>query len=247
MKNHKILYEDKTFSVVERDGMTGIVPADLSVVILPFERNQKGLMKSIGVLKEFNPFRRGGNSMTLVTGRTEDEDPHILDTAKRELKEEAGFDVSDSERWFFLGNLTTSKLVDMEHPCFAVDVTGLERNIPEGDGSEQENKSEFMMVSVSQALGSTDALIPALFIKVFKFIYGFDIGEQTSEEKANAARKKLDIIALNLDGVNGSLVRHNETGDPYIEYTVKEMTEYIKGSIPDKYQGFDVIIKIAGQ
>jgi len=245
----KILYKSDYFDVIKKDDMIGIEPNDLCVVIMPFERDQRGLPKTIGVLKEYNPLRDGNYSLTLITGRADGEDPDVLSTAIRELKEESGFDVQDPDKWFYLGMLTGSKLVLQEHPCFAVDITGLVKGEKEGDGTEAENKSEFLQVTVKEALNTNDAFIPALFMKVFRYIFGFDIGkdeEAQPDEKVNNIKKRLDIKYLNFEGVNGSLVRHSLQGEPYIEYTVKELNDDVN-TIPGEVDGIQVVIKVAEQ
>lgn len=247
MKNEKeTVYSTEFFDVIQVGDMVGIEPTELCVVVMPFERDQRGLPKTLGVLKEYNPMRDGNFSITLVTGRAEGEDPDILATAMRELKEESGYDVQETERWFYLGNMTVSKLVMQELPCFAVDVTGLERAQKEGDGSEDEAKSEFIQMQVKEALNTNDAFVPTLFMKIFRYIFGFDIGkeEETPDDKINLLKKRIDIIYLNIDGVIGSLVRHDLQGDPYIEYTVKEINDDVK-TIPSKVEGINIIIKIA--
>jgi len=142
--------------------------------------------------------------------------------------------------------MTGSKLVMQEHPCFAVDVTGIERAQKEGDGSESEEKSEFIQMPVKEALNTNDAFVPTLFMKIFRYIFGFNMGkeEASQDDKLANLKKKLDITYLNIDGVNGSLVRHDIQGEPYIEYTVREITDDIK-SIPAKIEGVNIIIKIA--
>jgi 8-oxo-dGTP pyrophosphatase MutT (NUDIX family) len=243
----KVIDTNKYFSTIDIDGMFGIQPDDLCVVIMPYEKDKRGLPKMLGVLKEYNPMREGDYSITLVTGRAEGEDPDSLSTAMRELKEESGYDVQDAERWSYLGNMTTSKLVMQELPCFAVDITGLTKEEKEGDGTESEAKSKFMLMSVKEALNTNDSFIPTLFLKIFRYIFGFDLGKDEEVQpldKVNNLKKKIDITYLNIDGVNGSLIRHDLQGEPYIEYTVKEITNDIK-EIPSIIDGINIVIKIA--
>lgn len=245
-KEKKVLYKNEYFDVIEKDGMFGTEPSDLCVVIMPFERDGRGLPKTLGVLKEYNPMRTGDYSITLITGRAEGEDPDVLSTAIRELKEESGFDIQDPDKWFYLGLMTGSKFVMQELPCFAVDVTGIQKAEKEGDGTKAEEKSEFSMMLVKEALNTTDAFIPTLFMKIFKYIFGFDVvkEEEAPLDRINSIKKKIDITYLNIDGVNGSLVRHDQQGEPYIEYTVKEITDDIK-AIPSQVEGVNIVVKIA--
>ena len=244
----KILHTTQYFDVVQKGSMVGIEPVEVCVVIMPFQRDTAGLPKSIGVLKEYNPMRNGNYSMTLVTGRTEDEDPDLLATAMREFKEESGYDVTDPERWCFLGFMTASKFVMQEHPCFAVDITGLEKTEEKkGDGSESEAKSTFHIVSVKEALNTNDCFIPTLFLKIFKYIFNVNDfapkGEDDeTDEDINDIKAKLDAKILDIEGVNGSLVVDVD-GNKTIEYSVSKMTDEIENSIPKEFEGIKITIK----
>jgi 8-oxo-dGTP pyrophosphatase MutT (NUDIX family) len=181
----EVLYTNKYFDVIDREGMTGITTHKLNVVIMPYVTGEAGLPDKLGVLREMNPFREGGFSITLVTGTAEGDDPDILSTAQRELKEETGYDVTEPDRWTFLGFLTTSKMIEQEHPCFAVNVTGLDvptKEDAEGDGTKKEEESEFMLIPVKEALESNDCFVPALFLKIFRYVFGFTMKSDDSKE-----------------------------------------------------------------
>lgn len=175
MSQNKVLYETPNMHLVERDGMVGVVPLFMNVVIMPFVSDENGLPLAVGVLKEPNPFRDGGQTITLITGTSDEEDPDLLSTAKRELLEESGFDAQDNERWYYLGSVTSSKFVDHEQPCFAVDVTGLEKGEAITDGSEQEQNMEFKFIPANDVVKAKDIFIPGLFLKLFKYVLGIDI------------------------------------------------------------------------
>ena len=169
MKNkEKVLLNTPKFDVIERGNKAGIVSRVETVMLLPFVADDNGLPLMLGVLKERNLFREGGYCLSLITGTCEDEDPDYLQTAKRELKEESGYDVPDNNKWYFLGTVTASKMVDAEHPCFGVDVTGLEKDITTTDGSESEKLSEFIFIPANDVVKAKDVFIPGLFLKLFK-------------------------------------------------------------------------------
>lgn len=171
----KILLKNDFFNVIEREGMVGILPIRDSVIILPYLTDDSKLPVSVGVLNEKNTLRDGGFSITVVSGRSDEDDSSFLETAKRELKEETGFDVTDNSKWFFLGSVTSSKLVDCEHPCFAVDLTGIKGGEAKTDGSDSEKKSEFIFIPSNDIVKTKDVFIPALFLKLFKYVVGMDI------------------------------------------------------------------------
>ena len=174
-RKDKVLLNNDYFNVIEREGMVGVIPNRDSVIILPYLTDESNLPISVGVLNEKNPFREGGFSITVVSGRSDEEDSSFLETAKRELKEETGFDVDDNSKWFFLGSVTSSKLVDTEHPCFAVNVTGIKKGVAKTDGSESEKESEFVFIPSNDIVKTKDVFIPALFLKLFKYVVGMDV------------------------------------------------------------------------
>jgi 8-oxo-dGTP pyrophosphatase MutT (NUDIX family) len=174
-KKDKILLNTPKFNVTERDGKPGIVATVETVMLLPFITDDNGLPLMLGVLKERNLFREGGYCTSLITGTCEDEDPDYLETAKRELKEESGYDVPDNDKWYYLGTVTATKFVDKEYPCFAIDVTGIEKGEASTDGSKQERLSSFHFIPANDVVKSKDVFIPALFLKLFKFVVGMDL------------------------------------------------------------------------
>jgi 8-oxo-dGTP pyrophosphatase MutT (NUDIX family) len=182
MENNKILFESPNLNVVERDGRIGVVPTFMNVVVMPFVSDEQGLPLAIGILKEPNPFREGGFSVSLITGTSEDDDPDLLSTAKRELEEESGFKADDNSRWYYLGSVTSSKFVDHEQPCFAVDVTGLEKGEAKTDGSEDEKQMVFKFIPANDVVKAKDIFIPGLFLKLFKYVLGIDIQSTNNPE-----------------------------------------------------------------
>lgn len=171
----KVLHETENFHFLQCGNLVGIKPLFTNVIVMPFTSDGDGLPLTLGVLKEPNPFREGGFDITLVTGCTDDEDGDLLSTAKRELLEETGFDIPDNSKWYYLGSVTSSKFVDHEQPCFAVDVTGAERGTPKTDGSDQEKNAEFNFIIANDAVKAKDIFISGLFLKLFKYVLGMDV------------------------------------------------------------------------
>lgn len=173
----KILFPTKNFNVVEKDGFIGIRPHSLSVKVFPYITGNSGLPEEVVLIKEPHPFRKGGEQIAIVSGSAEGEDPDLLATAQRELLEETGFEVTDPNRWTYLGTVNSAKSVDSEDPAFAVDVTGIERQEAKGDGSKAEAQMETVIMPIKKALDLPDMYIPALFIRVFKYVFGVDFNK----------------------------------------------------------------------
>lgn len=186
----KTLHETDNFQLVEIEGLVGIKSLFTNVVVMPFTSDSQGLPLSVGVLKEFNPFREEGYNISLVTGTTDDDDDDLLSTAQRELYEETGLNVPDIEKWYYLGSVTSSKFVDHEQPCFAVDVTGVEKEEPKTDGTKMEMEAEFKFIPANDVVNMKDIFVPGLFLKLFKYVLGMDIQEESPDFDFGSSKAK---------------------------------------------------------
>jgi hypothetical protein len=158
---------------VEVKGQTGIKTNKMSVAVLPYRVDSNSMISEIGLLNELNYFREGNFCQTLITGTIDYEDDSLLLTAIRELKEEGGFELteSDNDRWIFLGPIYPYKNSDQMIPVFAVDVTGLEQKDHVGDGTDKEELSKLEMVSVGNGIASDESLVLSSFVRLFNFMY----------------------------------------------------------------------------
>ena len=127
MSDPKILFQNNNIEVIENKGIVGIKQKNPSVIILPYTTDESGNPKSLGLIAEPSSIKEDKIAYTIITGSPEDSDVDILSTAKRELKEESGYEVDDTDKWDFLGNIQTSKLVVNGNPAFGVDITDLQK------------------------------------------------------------------------------------------------------------------------
>ncbi len=168
MSDPKILFQNSHIEVIENKGIVGIKQKNPSVIILPYTTDESGNPRSLGLIAEPSSIKEEKITYTIITGSPEDSDVDILATAKRELKEESGYEVDDTEKWDFLGNIQSSKLVVNGNPAFGVDVTDLQNDEKEGDGSKTEENTKFSLVPINDAINLDDALISCLFLKIFQ-------------------------------------------------------------------------------
>jgi 8-oxo-dGTP pyrophosphatase MutT (NUDIX family) len=178
MKNYKTLKEFEKFDIVDVDGHVGMKLKTMSVAVMPFTIDENGMIDKIGLLKEYNPFREGDFSHTLITGTIDYEDDSLLYTAKRELKEEGGYEVPDNnnERWIYLGNFFPYKDSDRQVPTFAVDVTGIEAGEPQTDGTKKEELSKLEMIPSNNIMITEEMLPLSAFLRLFNYFYQKTIG-----------------------------------------------------------------------
>lgn len=119
-----------------------------AVAVLPFRTKEEGSSEiEFLVRNEIVPPWTLDRSLCSLTGMHEG--GSYLETAKRELKEESGYEIEIDEL-IELGLVHNSKASDTEIHLFAVDLTGKEEGEVEGDGS------------ILEALGTYD-WVPSVF------------------------------------------------------------------------------------
>jgi hypothetical protein len=173
MKEFNTLQKFKNFDVIEIEGHEKIKMTKMSVAVMPYTIDENRLVDKVGLLREYNTLREGDYCHTLITGTIDYEDDSLLYTAKRELKEEGGFETPDNEneRWLYLGNFFPYKDSDRQVPTFAVDVTGLEQTEPKTDGSKKESLSRLEMIPANNIMISEETLVLAAFLRLFNYFY----------------------------------------------------------------------------
>ena len=236
----KILFDSDRFSVIGRGDRVGIEPKSQYVCVLPFTKDSRGLPLALGCMVEYNQIRCKWTD-TAITGKAEGADPDILSSAQRKMLDRSGLDIQEADRWYFLGFMTTHKMINQEFACFAVDVTGVD--LPEAEEKDEDAEPDeydprFEMRGVNQALDTDDCFIPTMFMKVFRYIFGFNTPEDAGEETESDSKSGDEIMEI--EGVIGV---SEENG----EWTVSVETGSDKTSIKSKVQsilGDDVSIDV---
>lgn len=142
------------------------------LVILPYQFDENGILSKIGIVEEDNPFRDGSKSITLITQDIDDE-KDFLSLAKKKLKDYFAGDVQDSNRWIYLGEMTTDKTLNIEYTIYGVNVSDLE------DIKEDDSTDRLRLISPSEVLLSGDAYISTSFIKLYHHLFEKSFAERS--------------------------------------------------------------------
>lgn len=242
IKSGETIYTSWDFDLIEVDGKIAVWPNKMTVLVLPFVSDERGAPVSIGVADVKTPHVDGGVQRTAISGETLDEDPDILATAQQALAEQ-GYDASDPARWFFLGFVRGGTLTPQQYPCFACDITGIDKNA--------DAESTVVVLPMKEALDTEDALIPALFMKMFRYMFGFSkdapvdadssnkSGKEDNGEEPDVLSDDLKTKLLSIDGVVSA-----EAKDGQITVGIKNESPTVKDSISKVLDGkkFDVVI-----
>jgi len=159
--------------IVEKDGHEVVKFDNPGVGVICYEIDQNGVISTIGIVKETNTLFDDGFSENIVMGTVEAEDTSMLERAMKELKEEAGLEVTDSSKWSYLGDLYTSKISPDPIYLFAVNVSGMTPQPPVGDGEEK--IISFSMIPSQDILKIGDSILLASFFKLFMKIYSKEL------------------------------------------------------------------------
>lgn len=157
-------------SLKEKDGIHAI-HCKQAVAVLAYTLLDNGEIDKVGIVTENNPHFAGGKYSGTIMGRIETEDSSLISRAQAELKEEAGVVQPNHEKWMYLGELVTSKLIPDPIYCFACDITGQTLETPMGDGSVGEIGIEFELRDINKALKVNDSVLHFCFFTLFRELY----------------------------------------------------------------------------
>ena len=164
----------EAFELVNIEGTYAVLNKHSAVAVIVYNLDERGILDKIGVVTEFNPHFRGEKYTGPVMGKVEIEDKSLLSRAKQETKEETGYDVPSSDRWSFLGEVITSKLLPGPVYCYSVDVTGIQQGEITGDGSAQESNLKFDFLNLNQVSEINDSILQTCFFKLITNLYKND-------------------------------------------------------------------------
>lgn len=109
------------------------------VAILPYRRVGKDAWEAL-LRDEVVPPWGLSSSLCAITGGCDHDDEEPVEVARRELKEEAGYDVP-VEELRSLGTCRGTKSTDTVFHLFTLDVTSMEQGEATGDGSRLEDEA----------------------------------------------------------------------------------------------------------
>jgi 8-oxo-dGTP pyrophosphatase MutT (NUDIX family) len=161
----------EAFEVINIEGTYAVLNKHSAVAVLVYTLDENGVLDKIGTVTEPNPHFPSQTYTGLVMGKAEAEDRSLLARAKQETKEETGYDVKDQNRWSFIGEMITTKLLPGPVYCYSVDVTGLEQGEIIGDGSSHEKELKFELLDLNRASEINDTILQTCFFKLFNKLY----------------------------------------------------------------------------
>jgi len=168
-KKDKLLFHNKWVSVLETGDNYIYVSEPDGVAILPFKIDNSEL--SILIRKEANPLFEEKFIITAITGRR-DEGESFIDTAIRELEEEAGYKV-DKNRFINVGNFIKGKDNKNKDKMYLVDISDIKKKKPKGDGTSYEAKSNNFWIKADEIYQYIEEVECSYLLSLFAKLLGY--------------------------------------------------------------------------
>lgn len=140
----KVLTQTEWYTIKSTPDDYEYIETNPGVVILPIRAGRDHL--EVLLRKEPNPIY--GEIVTLVTGRT-DQGEDNLETAIRELREEAGL-ILDKSCFYPMGDIFYRKSDATPEACFFVICEDMEYEEPETDGSQYERDASNSWIPITE-------------------------------------------------------------------------------------------------
>lgn len=165
-------------NIVDKDGIKAVKYPHPAVAVIAYTLDANSVLTHIGIVKEKNPHFDSGYSESIIMGAVEKSDTSLLQRAASELKEEGGIELSDTTKWFYLGEVYMTKASPDPLHVFSANVTGVTLGKPQGDGKEE--IYSFQLRPAQDALEIKDSLLYTAFFKLFMQLYKKDFKPSTN-------------------------------------------------------------------
>jgi len=167
--NKKIIAKGKYEEVIEINDHFYIVPKKQQIAVLPYTIDTKGLLDKVGVIKDYNYILNAYN-YTLICGYINKDDETNLVAANRILFEIIKTNVTNANKWMYLGNIFNGLMSDSPIDLYCVDITDIK--IPETkEVVEIINNKKFELLDSSYVVTSDDMLLLSSFLRLFNYFY----------------------------------------------------------------------------
>jgi 8-oxo-dGTP pyrophosphatase MutT (NUDIX family) len=156
------VFSNKSFNLFLNDDYPRLQLKYKSVLLLPYILDSNNKIDKILLLNEPYLTRTYQNNIIApITGTIENGET-LVQTIVRELWEEGGIELKPDDiptRIDNLGYIYTNKWSNEKYYCFGINITGLERSKPKGDGSKKEKNIEINEYNPKDVIDIRESLV----------------------------------------------------------------------------------------
>jgi hypothetical protein len=165
----KVIREGKFEIVIEEGDHFYLVDKKDKICVLPYTIDTRGLLDKIGVMEDWNITEKS-KVITILSDYVNSDDDTDLLSANRILFDITGVNITEADRWMFLGAIYSNMASESELQIYAVNITDIK--IKEDEEVDEEKKAKrFKMMDSSKVLQSDDMTFLASYLRLFEYFY----------------------------------------------------------------------------
>jgi len=167
--NDKIVVESNYQKIIKIEDFYYIIDKKDKLCVLPYTISSNGLLDKVGVIKDWN-YIEEEEVLTLLNGYILDDDSTDLVAANRQVFEVLGLNITDADRWMYLGSLYSNMTSDSPIKVYCVDISDIQVKSDESV-EDSTTRKNFMMLDASKVLQTDDMLFLASYLRLFNYFY----------------------------------------------------------------------------
>lgn len=148
----KVILQDDHYYVINNKELVAIIPYTI----------KDGILEQIGIINVVNE-ETEEEEQTLIMGYLKKDDVTNLDGANRILKDTIYLDITDAEKWIYLGELSMNQFSKSSFKIYGVDITNKE--------VKYTDLSKFELVELPKVTQSNDLLFLSSYLRLFNYFY----------------------------------------------------------------------------
>jgi len=169
IKDKKLVLSGLFEDVIEIDKHYYLINKTDRICVLPYTISTNGLLDKIGVVEDFN-YIEEKKILTLLNDYIYDSDKTDLTASNRILFEIIGTNVTDADKWMYLGALYNNMSSDSLLKIYSVDISDIEIK-KDGQVEDVAERKNFKLLDSSKVIQTDDMIFLAGFFRLFNYFY----------------------------------------------------------------------------
>lgn len=169
INEQKLILEGKYENIVEIQDHYYLISKKHKIIVLPYTIDAKGLLNTVGVIKDYNYIFNEYNYTVLNDYISQDDGTNLV-CANRILYENLGINITNADNWMYLGKLYNNLNSDSPIYLYCVDVTDKKIEVSE-ELDQNVKKNKFKMIESSYVVTSDDMILLSAYLRLFNYFY----------------------------------------------------------------------------
>jgi len=193
----RTVFEGVFEDIIEIDGHYYIVNKKHKIAILPYTISNLGLLDKVITILDYNYLSEDYDYTLIHDYINTDDDTNLL-TANKILYNIIKKNVTDANKWMYLGALYNNMTSDSAVDIYAVDVTDIDiENIT----SDENKDNKVKLLDISFIVTTDDTLFLSGVLRLFHYFFIKSINKPKTEDNESKGNKRPEKEAGNIRSV----------------------------------------------